>query len=157
MSFTSQTEEGDEVSMRTRPPDRALVSELVISALIYAGSLAASLLIGLCVSVLAVAVIPNNIEGALFRQPAILNCAILAMNPFIFAFVAANHCRRTPIYFIPLTAVFGLRQTFLLWTRNSFTAGEVYASVFCALMGLVLGFWANKRRQRSFQVETTGT
>jgi hypothetical protein len=139
--------------MPIEPPVRSLVSELVIAALIYAGSFGASLLVGLSISAIALGLIPGSDEGSLFLQPAIMNCAILLVNPVIFAAVAANHCRRTPSFLIPLTAVLGLRQTVLLWRRGSFSVVEAIAAVFCAAIGIALGFWVLRRRQCGFGAE----
>ena len=116
--------------MPIRPPARRLIFELAIAVAIYIGALGASLLVALFISSILVALIPSKGEGALFQQPAILNCVLLVINPALFASVAANHCRRAPAYFIPLAPALGLSQTVLLWRRNSLSAEQTMAAVF---------------------------
>jgi hypothetical protein len=86
-------------------------------------------------------------------MPAILNCAILLVNPAIFASIAANHCRRVPPYFIALTPVPWLTQSAFLWREHLVFGSEPIAVGVSTLVGLAWAYWILGRKKRSFRTE----
>jgi len=96
--------------IRVGPPIRGAASEIVLTALIFIGASAASMLAGLALSAIPLALFRSTDEGVLFLQLFIFNCITLLINPVLFATIAANHCRRVPVYFVPLTFIPWLRQ-----------------------------------------------
>jgi hypothetical protein len=131
------------------PPHRQLFSEIVLTILIYVGALAASMLVSLVLSFIPMALMRGNDEGALFMQPVITNCIALLVSPTLFATIAANHCRRTPVYFVVLTPVPGLLAI------RCIQGGQALTTAFCAVSGLIMGYWILRLRTRRFRSETS--
>ena len=138
---------------RMGPPPRRLSTELILATLIYVGALAASVLASMCLSGAVAALLPDGDEGSPFALLAIWICVGMLVNPAIFAAVAANHCRRLPVYYLPLTPVLWLGQFVILWReRLVFRYGPI-AAAGCALAGLAFAYWTLGRKKRAFQSE----
>src|SRR5690348_17157200 len=127
--------------MAIGPPPRRLLYEIVIATLIYVGSVAASMLAALCLSVVPMAFVDSTGESALFLQPVFSNFIALLIGPAIFASIAANHCRRIPAYLVALMPILWLVQ-FAWWRREHFISrGESAVIGLCTITGLALGYW----------------
>jgi hypothetical protein len=132
-------------------PSRHLSTEIIVGALIFVGAIGASVLGSLLISAAITALLPGSDEGALFLVPATVNCSGLLVNPAIFAAVAANHCRRVPAYFIPLTPLLWMGQFVFLWREHvAFWAAPVAVVASCSA-GLVLAYWILRRKRRRFR------
>lgn len=141
--------------MKTGPPSRSLISEVGITALIYVGALAASFLSALCISAVIVAMLPGDNEGSLFLQPMILACVGLLFNPAILVSIAANHCRRVPAYYVPLTPILWLGQFGFVWREHVvFGAGSTVVVVVTTCTGILFGYWMLRRKKLSFRTES---
>jgi hypothetical protein len=116
--------------------------------LILIAASAASMLAGLVLSAIPLTLFRSADEGVLFLQVAIFNCIILLINPVLFATIAANHCRRVPSYFVPLTLIPWLGQ------MSRFEHNEIIGTGISATVGITLAYWILKRKARIFQTKT---
>jgi hypothetical protein len=105
------------------------------------------------ISAVIIALIPGSDEGTALLLPAIFSCAVLVVHPALFAYFAANHCRRTPAYFLPFGTLLGLSQTVLLWREHLMSTHETAAAFLFAAAGLTLGYSVLRRRQREFTMQ----
>jgi hypothetical protein len=105
------------------------------------------MLAGLALSAIPLALFRSTDEGVLFLQLFIFNCITLLINPVLFATIAANHCRRVPAYFVPLTVIPWLRQI------SRFDQSEMIATGISAAAGIALAYWVLKRKARSFELD----
>jgi hypothetical protein len=124
---------------RVGPPVRGMVSEVLLTALIFIGAGAASMLTGLVLSAIPLTLLRGADEGALFLQLLVFNCITLLINPVLFAAIAANHCRRVPAYFVPLTIIPWLGQI------SRFEHREMIATGISAAAAMALAYWVLKR------------
>jgi hypothetical protein len=136
------------------PPERPLVSEAAIAAAIFVGAFSASWLAALCLSAVPMALLRSTDEGALFLQPAVSNCIGLLVNPVIFATFAGNHCRRVPLYFTAVTPLLWLMQFGFFWRQHLMVPGEPFGVAVCTIVGLGLGYWVLRRKERGLGSET---
>jgi hypothetical protein len=135
--------------IRVGPPARGAASEILLTALIFIGVSAASMLAGLALSAIALALFRSTDEGVLFLQLFIFNCITLLINPVLFATIAANHCRRVPAYFVPVTVIPWLRQI------SRLDHSEMIATGISAVAGIALAYWVLKRKARSFELRSS--
>jgi len=131
--------------IRVGPPVRGAASEILLTALIFIGASAASMLAGLALSAIPLVLFRSTDEGVLFLQ--LFNCITLLINPVLFATIAANHCRGVPAYFVPLTVIPWLRQI------SRFDQSEMIATGISAAAGIALAYWVLKRKSRSFELD----
>jgi hypothetical protein len=122
--------------------------EILLALLILIGASAASMLVGLVLSAISLSLFRGGDEGVLFLQPVIFECITLLIGPVLFATIAANHCRRVPAYFLPLTLIPWLRQV------SQFEHNEMIAMAISAAAGLALSYWVLHRKARIFGTKT---
>jgi hypothetical protein len=107
------------------------------------------MLAGLVLSAIPLTLSRSANEGALFLQLLIFNCVTLFINPVLFATIAANHCRRVPAYFVPLTLIPWLRQI------SRFEHSEMIATGISAAAGIALAYWVLRRKASSFRTKAS--
>jgi len=121
--------------MLSIPPTRTRLSELGIATLVFVGALSVSVIAGLCVSVVLIALFPSG-EDSAFLLPDFFICTGLLLNPAVFAAFLSNHCRRLSPYLIVPTVAPWLIDFVLLWRRYSASRIELAAVTVTTFAGL---------------------